>query len=269
VPLSPAAATLTLVRGVDPLSPSLLGAPRRRGLSAEAAREVARAFYVARRRAKLSSLDERVRMPPAHRDALRPLLHRELAPYVQQLGAGGGTMGDPSAPVDAPSAPRPRVLVVWHSASPSPTCRPAAVALAARAASATVARSASTVGGTRPPRRTWHSAAAVAAMAARASASAATRSARYARYACRCGAGESASGTAPGQKAATTVATPGSHPTNASSLTTSGENAMQFSCVRTLAVSVPPPPPPAPPPHFLPPPPPGAPPPPACRGGLC
>jgi len=82
VALSPAAATLTLVRGVVPLSPSLLGAPRRRGLSADAACEVARAFYVARRRAKLASLDERVGMPPAHRDALRPLLHRELAPYV-------------------------------------------------------------------------------------------------------------------------------------------------------------------------------------------
>jgi len=62
------------------------------------ARDVARAFYVARRRAKLSSLDERVGMPPAHRDALRPLLHRELAPYVQQLGAGGGAMSDRAAP---------------------------------------------------------------------------------------------------------------------------------------------------------------------------
>jgi len=90
---SPSAATLTLVRGVDPLSPSLLGAPPRRGLSAEAAREVARAFYVARRRAKLSSLNERVGMPPAHRDALRPLLHQKLAPCVQQLGDGGGAMG--------------------------------------------------------------------------------------------------------------------------------------------------------------------------------
>jgi len=98
VALSPAAATLTLVRGVGPLSPSLLGAPGRRGLSAEAAREVARAFYVARRRAKLSSLDERVGMPPAHRDALRPLLHQEPAPYVQQLDAGVGAMGNRAAP---------------------------------------------------------------------------------------------------------------------------------------------------------------------------
>ena len=93
VALSPAAATLTLVRDVDPLSPSLLGAPRRRGLSAEAAIETARAFFVARRRAKLSSLDARVGMPPAHRDALRPLLHRELAPHVRQLAAGGGAVG--------------------------------------------------------------------------------------------------------------------------------------------------------------------------------
>jgi len=93
VALSPAADTLTLVRGIDPLSPSLLGAPRRRGLSAEAACEVARAFYVARRRAKLSSLDERLGMPPAHRDALRPLLHRELAPHVRQLADGGGVVG--------------------------------------------------------------------------------------------------------------------------------------------------------------------------------
>jgi len=68
------------VRGVDPLSPSLLGAPRQRELSAEAACEVARAFYVARRRAKLASRDELVGMPPAHRDALSPLLRRERAP---------------------------------------------------------------------------------------------------------------------------------------------------------------------------------------------
>jgi len=58
---------------------------------------VTRAFYVARRRAKLMSLDEQVGMPPAHRDALGPLLHRELAPYVQQLGAGGGAMGGRAA----------------------------------------------------------------------------------------------------------------------------------------------------------------------------
>ena len=104
VALSPAADTLTLVRGVDLLSPSLLGAPRRRGLSAEVAREVARAFYVARRRAKLSSLDERVGMPPAHWDGLRPLLPQELAPYVQQLGADGGAMGGRAAPPAAAAA---------------------------------------------------------------------------------------------------------------------------------------------------------------------
>ena len=93
VALSPAADTLTLVRGVDLFSPSLLGSPRRRGLTAEAAIEAARAFFVARRRAKLSSLEERIGTPPAHRDALRPLLHRELAPHLRELAAGGGVVG--------------------------------------------------------------------------------------------------------------------------------------------------------------------------------
>jgi len=109
VALSPAADTLTLVRGVDPLSPSLLGAPRRRGLSAEAARETARTFFVSRTTAKLASLNERVGMPPAHRDALRQLLHRELAPHVRQLADGGGVaVGRPAAPAAAPAGPAER-----------------------------------------------------------------------------------------------------------------------------------------------------------------
>jgi len=101
VALSPAADTLTLLRGVDPLSPSLLGAPRRRGLTAEAARETARAFFVTRTTAKLASLAERAGMPPAHREALRQLLHRELAPRGRQLAEGGAVAGRRLSPAMA------------------------------------------------------------------------------------------------------------------------------------------------------------------------
>ena len=94
VALSPSAATLTLVRGVDPLSPSLLGAPRRRGLSADGAHAAARSFFVSRIQKKLQSLEARAGMPPSHRAALRRLLHRALAPHVPQLAGGGPAIGD-------------------------------------------------------------------------------------------------------------------------------------------------------------------------------
>jgi len=89
VALSPDARDLTLVSGVDPLSVSLLGSRRRRGLTGEQAREKARDCHVARCRAQLGSLDGRVGMPAAHRAALRAALTRELAPFVRVLGAGG------------------------------------------------------------------------------------------------------------------------------------------------------------------------------------
>jgi len=135
VALSPAADTLTLVRGVDALSPSLLGAPRRRGLSEEAARTTARAFFVARTTAKLASLDERVGMPPAHRDALRQLLHRELAPHVRQLADGGGAAGGCPAPlaVEVDVATARRGGAARRAADRESLVPPAAVAVAAAA----------------------------------------------------------------------------------------------------------------------------------------
>jgi len=92
VALSPSAATLTLVRGVDPLSPSLLGAPRRRGLSADGAHAAARSFFVLRIQKKRQSLEARAGMPPSHRAALRRLLHQALAPHVPQLAGGGAAI---------------------------------------------------------------------------------------------------------------------------------------------------------------------------------
>jgi len=89
VALSPEARDLTLVSGVDPLSVSLLGSRRRRGLTGEQAREKARDCHVARCREQLGSVDGRVGMPAAHRAALSAALTRELAPFVRVLGAGG------------------------------------------------------------------------------------------------------------------------------------------------------------------------------------
>ena len=135
VALSPAAGTLKLVRGVDPLSPLLLGAPCRRGLSKEAARATARAFFVARTTAKLASLDERVGMPPTHWDALRQLLHRELAPHVRQLADGGGATGGCSAflPVEVDVATARRYGAARRVADRDSLVPPAAVEVAAAA----------------------------------------------------------------------------------------------------------------------------------------
>jgi len=92
------------MQGVDPLSPSLVGAPRRRGLSADATRAAARALFVALSMAKLASLDGRVGMPPAQRDALRQLIHRKLAPLTQQLTARGGATDNNAGPAEVPAA---------------------------------------------------------------------------------------------------------------------------------------------------------------------
>ncbi|GAB0494469.1 hypothetical protein MMPV_005762 [Pyropia vietnamensis] len=98
-----AATVLRLLPTADPWAPALLGAARRRGLSAEAAAAAAAGFCRRRLEGKLAQLPARVAMPPH----LRVALHAHIQGMLSSHTGGGTAPASPSGSAAHRSLPPP------------------------------------------------------------------------------------------------------------------------------------------------------------------
>ncbi|GAB0497286.1 hypothetical protein MMPV_008615 [Pyropia vietnamensis] len=98
-----AATVLRLLPTADPWAPALLGAARRRGLSAEAAAAAAAGFCRRRLEGKLAQLPARAAMPPH----LRAALHAHIKGMLSSHAGGGTAPASPSGSAAHRSLPPP------------------------------------------------------------------------------------------------------------------------------------------------------------------